>query len=145
MRILGVDFGDRNIGLAVSDKLLITAQALGSYRVKNEEEDKKYFKDLVLKYEIEEIVIGLPLRMDGTPGTRVQKTQKFASWLENVLKLPIVFWDERLTTKQALDILNQQKISGKKKKKLKDQISAAIILSVYLESKRKKSNAHKHH
>lgn len=145
MRILGVDFGDKNIGLAVSDKLLITAQALGSYRVKNEEEDKKYFKDLVLKYEIEEIVIGLPLRMDGTPGTRVQKTQKFASWLENVLKLPIVFWDERLTTKQALDILNQQKISGKKKKKLKDQISATIILSVYLESKRKKSNAHKHH
>lgn len=145
MRILGVDFGDKNIGLAVSDKLLITAQALGSYRVKNEEEDKKYFKDLVLKYEIEEIVIGLPLRMDGTPGTRVQKTQKFASWLENVLKLPIVLWDERLTTKQALDILNQQKISGKKKKKLKDQISAAIILSVYLESKRKKSNAHKHH
>lgn len=145
MRILGVDFGDKNIGLAVSDKLLITAQALGSYRVKNEEEDKKYFKDLVSKYEIEEIVIGLPLRMDGTPGTRVQKTQKFASWLENVLKLPIVFWDERLTTKQAIDILNQQKISGKKKKKLKDQISAAIILSVYLESKRKKSNAHKHH
>ncbi|MCK4430805.1 MAG: Holliday junction resolvase RuvX [Candidatus Aminicenantes bacterium] len=145
MRILGVDFGDKNIGLAVSDKLLITAQALGSYRVKNEEEDKKYFKDLVSKYEIEEIVIGLPLRMDGTPGTRVQKTQKFASWLENVLKLPIVLWDERLTTKQALDILNQQKISGKKKKKLKDQISAAIILSVYLESKRKKSNAHKHH
>lgn len=145
MRILGVDFGDKNIGLAVSDKLLITAQALGSYRVKNEEEDKKYFKDLVSKYEIEEIVIGLPLRMDGTPGTRVQKTQKFASWLENVLKLPIVFWDERLTTKQALNILNQQKISGKKKKKLKDQISATIILSVYLESKRKKSNAHKHH
>lgn len=145
MRILGVDFGDRNIGLAISDKLLITAQALGSYRVKNEEEDKKYFKDLVSKYEIEEIVIGLPLRMDGTPGTRVQKTQKFASWLENVLKLPIVLWDERLTTKQALDILNQQKISGKKKKKLKDQISATIILSVYLESKRKKSNAHKHH
>jgi len=145
MRILGVDFGDKNIGLAVSDKLLITAQALGSYRVKNEEEDKKYFKDLVSKYEIEEIVIGLPLRMDGTPGTRVQKTKKFASWLENVLKLPIVFWDERLTTKQALNILNQQKISGKKKKKLKDQISATIILSVYLESKRKKSNAHKHH
>lgn len=145
MRILGVDFGDKNIGLAVSDKLLITAQALGSYRVKNEEEDKKYFKDLVSKYEIEEIVIGLPLRMNGTPGTRVQKTRKFASWLENVLKLPIVFWDERLTTKQAIDILNQQKISGKKKKKLKDQISAAIILSVYLESKRKKSNAHKHH
>ncbi len=145
MRILGVDFGDKNIGLAVSDKLLITAQALGSYRVKNEEEDKKYFKDLVSKYEIEEIVIGLPLRMDGTPGTRVQKTQKFASWLENALKLPIVLWDERLTTKQALNILNQQKISGKKKKKLKDQISAAIILSVYLESKRKKSNAHKHH
>ena len=78
-------------------------------------------------------------------GALWSEESKFASWLENVLKLPIVLWDERLTTKQALNILNQQKISGKKKKKLKDQISAAIILSVYLESKRKKSNAHKHH
>ena len=138
MRILGIDFGDRNIGLAVSDALLLTAQAIGRYRIQNKEEDKKYFLELVLKYEISEIVIGLPLRMDGSPGTRVEKTKKFARWLERTLNLPIVFWDERLTTQQALKILSQQKIHFRKKKSLKDQISASLILSSYLDSKRTK-------
>jgi putative Holliday junction resolvase len=138
MRILGIDFGDRNIGLAVSDALLLTAQAIGRYRIQNKEEDKKYFLGLVSKYEISEIVIGLPLRMDGSPGTRVEKTKKFARWLERTLNLPIVFWDERLTTQQALKILSQQKIHFRKKKSLKDQISASLILSSYLESKKAK-------
>ena len=142
MRVLGIDFGDRNIGLAVSDKLLITAQGLGRYLLKSKEEDKKYFKELVLKYKISEIVIGLPLRMNGSPGTRVERTKEFASWLEKTLQLPIIFWDERLTTKQALRILSQQKIKNKRKKKiLKDQISASVILSSYLESKRVKNHA----
>ena len=142
MRVLGIDFGDRNIGLAVSDKLLITAQGLGRYLLKSKEEDKKYFKELVLKYEIGKIVIGLPLRMNGSPGTRVERTKEFASWLEKTLQLPIIFWDERLTTKQALRILSQQKIKNKRKKKiLKDQISASVILSSYLESKRAKNHA----
>ena len=142
MRVLGIDFGDRNIGLAVSDKLLITAQGLGSYSSKSKAEDKKYFKELALKYEIGEIVIGLPLRMNGSPGTRVERTKEFASWLEKTLQLPIIFWDERLTTKQALRILSQQKIKNKRKKKiLKDQISASVILSSYLESKRAKNHA----
>jgi putative Holliday junction resolvase len=138
MRILGIDFGDRNIGLAVSDTLLLTAQAIGRYRIQNKEEDKKYFLELVSKYEISEIVVGLPLRMDGSPGTRVEKTKKFARWLERTLNLPIVFWDERLTTQQALKILSEQKIHFRKKKSLKDQISASLILSSYLESKKSK-------
>ncbi len=141
MRVLGIDFGDSHIGLAVSDKLLLTAQALGSYRSKSKEEDKKYFKELVSKYEIGEIVLGFPLRMDGSPGTRVEKTKEFASWLEKILKIPIIFWDERLTTKQALRILGQQKIKAKRKKILEDQIAASIILSSYLESKRIKNHA----
>jgi putative Holliday junction resolvase len=140
MRILGIDFGDRNIGLAVSDALLMTAQAIGRYRLQNKEEDKKYFLELVSKYEISEIVIGLPLRMDGSPGTRVDKTKKFARWLERTLNLPIVFWDERLTTQQALKILSQKKTHFRKKKNLKDQISASLILSSYLESKKAKNH-----
>ena len=136
MRVLGIDFGDRSIGLAVSDKLHVTAQTLGRYRVKSKEEDKKYFKDLVKKYEISKIVIGFPLRMDGSSGTRVEKTKKFAQWLEKTIRLPIIFWDERLTTQQALKILSLQKIKIRRKKILKDQISAALILSSYLESKR---------
>ena len=141
MRVLGIDYGDSHIGLAVSDKLLLTAQALGSYRSKSKEEDKKYFKELVSKYEIGEIVLGFPLRMDGSPGTRVEKTKEFAEWLKKILKIPIVFWDERLTTKQAIRILGHQKIKAKRKKTLEDQIAASVILSSYLESKRGKNRA----
>jgi putative Holliday junction resolvase len=145
MRILGIDFGDKKCGLALSDKLFIIAQALGSYRPKSQKEDEKYFKELVSKYEIGEIVIGLPLRMDGSPGTRVEKTKKFANWLESTLGLPVILWDERLTTKQALKILQQQKIRNKKKKALEDQISAALILSSYLERKRAERHGSQNH
>lgn len=137
MRVLGIDLGDRNIGIAVSDKLLITAQVLDRYRVKSKDEDKKYFKELVEKYEIVKIVVGLPLRMDGSIGPQAEKAKIFAHWLEKTLRLPVVFWDERLTTVQALKILSQQKIKIKRKKILKDQISATLILSSYLESKRR--------
>ena len=133
MRILGIDYGDKNIGLAISDKLLFTAQPLGLYRTINKTEDKKYFLQLASRYKVSKIVIGLPLRLDGSAGTRVEKTKKFAAWLKKTLQLPIVMWDERLTTRQANFILNQQKIKDKKKKKLKDQVSANIILSSYLE------------
>lgn len=145
MRILGLDFGDRSIGLAVSDKLGLTAQGIGQYRVKNRKEDKKFFKDLVSKYDISEIVVGLPLRMDGTQGTRAEKTKEFAGWLEKTLDLPVFFWDERLTTQQALKVLYQQKAKIKTKKRLKDQISAVIILSSYLEKKRANGHAPQNH
>jgi len=140
MRILGIDFGDRSLGLAVSDPLLLTAQALGRYLIQNKEKDKKYFQELVSRYEISEIVIGLPLRMDGSSGTRVEKTKKFARWLERILSLPVTFWDERLTTQQALKIISGQKTDFRKKKILKDQISASLILSSYLESKKAKDD-----
>jgi len=145
MRILGIDYGDSRIGLAVSDSLGITAQPLESYRVKSDKENTEYFKRLLEKFGIEEIVLGFPLRMNGTPGTRAQKTQAFALWLEKKFRLPVVLWDERLTTKQALRILSHQKIDRKVKKQKKDQISAVIILSTYLESKRDKSHASKDH
>ena len=145
MRVLGIDYGDSHISLAVSDKLLLTAQALGSYRSKSKEEDKKYFKELISKYEIGEIVLGFPLRMDGSQGTRVEKTKEFAAWLKKILKIPIIFWDERLTTREAHQILSRQKIKAKRKKTLEDQIAASVILSSYLESKRRKNHANKNH
>ena len=140
MRILGIDFGDRSLGLAVSDPLFLTAQALGRYRIQDKEKDRKYFQELVSRYEIGEIVVGLPLRMDGSSGTRVEKTKKFARWLEKALNLPVTFWDERLTTRQALKIISGQKTDFRKKKILKDQISASLILSGYLESKKAKDD-----
>lgn len=140
-RILGIDYGDRNIGLALTDRLQLTAQPLGSYKLRGEEEDRKYFQELVSKYDIGEIVLGFPLRMDGSSGTRVEKTKEFASWLEKQLGLPIIFWDERLTTRQAFTLMQQQKLKGKTKKSLKDQISATIILLSYLESKQMNPHA----
>ena len=140
MRILGIDYGDRKVGLAVSDPLQITAQALDNYRLIDNNQDRDYFQKLVKELNITKIVLGLPLRMDGTSGPRVDKTKAFAQWLKGFLDVPIVYWDERLTTKQAITILNSQKIKAKAKKKLEDQIAAVLILSSYLEGQRHKSS-----
>lgn len=134
MRILAIDYGDRNLGLALSDPLLITAQGLGRYRSQNRRADLKYFRDLVSRHHISRIVIGLPLRMDGSAGTRAEKTREFADRLKKELGLPIVLWDERLTTHQTRRIMAGEKIRPDRKKILKDQIPAVLILSSYLES-----------
>ncbi len=141
MRVLGIDYGDRHIGLALTDALKLTAQPIGTYDLKaSESENRKYFQDLVARNDVDEIVIGFPLRMDGSEGTRAQRTREFASWLEEAVHKPIVFWDERLTTQQALHYLEDRRVGRKKKKKCEDQISAVIILSTYLERKRRDSN-----
>lgn len=137
MRVLGIDYGDRHIGLALSDPLLITAQPLGTYELTGKDNvDRQHFRDLVAKHDVGEIVVGDPLRMNGSSGTRAAKTRVFAAWLEKAVGKPIVFMDERLTTRQALNVLQDEKLRGKKKKEWEDQIAAVIILSTYLEQKR---------
>jgi putative pre-16S rRNA nuclease len=136
MRILGIDYGDRHIGLALSDPLLITAQPFGSYELTGRESvDRRYFQDLVAGHDVGEIVLGNPLRMDGSSGSRTEKTRSFAAWLEKAVGKPVVLLDERLTTRQALKTLDD-KLRGKKKKDWEDRIAAVIILSTYLEQKR---------
>jgi putative Holliday junction resolvase len=137
MRVLGVDYGDRHIGLALSDPLLITAQPLCSYELTGQENvDRRYFQDLVARHDVAEIVLGNPLRMDGSSGTRAEKTRVFAAWLEKAVGKPVVLLDERLTTRQALKTLDDEKLRGRKKKDWEDRIAAVIILSTYLERKR---------
>ena len=137
MRVLGIDYGDRHIGLAVSDALGVTSQPLETYLFKNRpEEDAPFFKDLVARQEIGEIVVGLPLRMDGSSGTRADKTRAFARWLGAAVERPVVFWDERLTTHQALNVMLEQKVRTRDKRSVVNQISAAIILQSYLDSRR---------
>jgi putative holliday junction resolvase len=137
MRVLGIDYGDRHIGLALSDVLLITAQPFGTYLLTGRErEDRKYFQDLVARHDIQEIVVGDPLRMDGTAGTRAEKTRRFAAWLEKAVGKPVLFIDERLTTREALGLLRDRNLRGREKKEREDQIAAVIILSTYLERKR---------
>lgn len=137
MRVLGIDYGDRHIGLALSDPLLITAQPLGSYALTGRENvDRRYFQDLVARHDVGEIVLGNPLRMDGSSGTRTEKTRAFAAWLEKAVGKPVTLIDERLTTRQALKTLDDGKLRGPKKKDWEDRIAAVIILSTYLERKR---------
>jgi len=140
MRVLGVDYGDRHVGLALSDPLLITAQPLGSYELTGrDDEDRAYFQGLVERHEVSEIVVGNPLRMDGSSGTRAELTRAFAAWLEKAAGRSVVLLDERLTTQQALKILDDLKLRGKKKKDWEDRLAAVIILSTYLERKRGES------
>jgi len=140
MRILGIDYGDRHIGLALSDPLLLTAQPFGTYRLTGrEKEDRKFFQDLVAGQDVQEIVIGDPLRMDGSSGTRAEKTRQFSAWLKKAVGKPIFFFDERLTTREALHILGEAGVRGRDKKAHEDQIAAVIILQTYLETKRSAS------
>ncbi len=136
MRILGLDYGDRHVGLALSDPLGLTAQPLGQMILAGEAENKNSFADLVHKHDVGEIVVGLPLRMNGSPGTRAEKTRKFAVWLEKALGLPVTLWDERLTTQQAAGFMKEQKMHWKTKKKVEHQISATLILQSYLDHRR---------
>jgi putative Holliday junction resolvase len=136
MRILGIDYGDKRIGLALSDPLGVTSQPLGFYERRSKKQDAEYFSGLVSEYHVSRIVVGLPLNMDGTEGSRAEKTRKFAEWLKNALSLPVVFWDERLTTKEALMIMRDKQVKDKNKKSEKDKIAASLILSSYLESRR---------
>lgn len=138
MRILGIDYGDRHVGLALSDPLLITASPLGAYTMTGDRgRDGKYFRELVAGRGVDEIVVGFPLRMDGSEGGRVEKTREFAAWLEKCVGRPVVFMDERLTSREAQEIMREENIrEPRKKKEREDALAAVIILSTYLERKR---------
>lgn len=133
MRILGLDYGDRHVGLALSDPLQLTAQPIGQYTLVNEDEDRKYFGTLIGEHGVAKIVVGLPLRMDGSQGRRVEKTREFARWLEKTFNLPVILWDERLTSRQAAGILADQKVRWRKRKQIEHQMAASLLLQSYLE------------
>jgi len=136
-RILGIDFGDKHIGLAISDPLGLTAQYLGKYTRGSTQEDLSYFQSLFVRFKIKEVVIGFPLSMNGQFNPRTEKTKEFARWLEKNFAKPVVLWDERLTTKQAQAILHEQKVDSRQRKKYEDGLAATLILANYLESKRR--------
>ncbi len=135
MRILGLDYGDRNIGVAVSDSLGWTAQGKGVIRETDLHVILAEIKEYIKKYDIQEIVIGLPFNMDGSRGPRAEKTQAFINFLKNNLDLPMHSWDERLTTKQAENVLLSADMSRAKRKKVIDKMAAALILQSYLDAK----------
>lgn len=135
---MGLDFGDKTIGIAISDPLGWTAQSKTVIKRNNLRDDFAKLKEFLDEYNIKEIVVGLPVHLDGTAGTRVKKTEEFVNFLKKRVDIPIKMWDERLTTQQAENILLEADLSRKKRKQVIDQLAASIILQSYLDAKKNK-------
>ncbi|MBE5872785.1 MAG: Holliday junction resolvase RuvX [Lachnospiraceae bacterium] len=136
MRIMGLDFGSKTVGVAVSDPLLITAQGLEIIRRKEENKLRQTLariEELIVEYEVEEIVLGLPKNMNATEGVRVELTNEFKEKLERRTGLPVTMWDERLTTVAADKAMMEAGIRRENRKDYVDMIAATLILQGYLD------------
>lgn len=138
MRIMGLDYGSKTVGVAVSDPFGWTAQGIETIH-RTEEANLVVtiarLKEHIQAYEIESIVLGYPKNMNNTEGERSDKTRYFKQRLEKDLNLPVIIWDERLSTMGALRILEEANIHKKNHKKVIDKMAAAYILQGYLDSK----------
>ena len=138
MRKMGLDFGSKTVGVAISDPLLITAQGIEIVRRKYESKLRQTLariEELLVEYEVDEIVLGYPKNMNDTLGDRVQKTEEFKEKLERRTGLPVALWDERLTTVAADKLMMEAGIRREHRKDYVDQIAASFILQGYLDLK----------
>ncbi|MCR4430754.1 MAG: Holliday junction resolvase RuvX [Tepidanaerobacteraceae bacterium] len=132
MRILGLDIGEKKIGVAISDELGFTAQGIGVIARQTLEQDLKQIENLVRQYNIDKIVLGLPRNMNGTFGPQSQLVKSFGELLKRNIKIEISYWDERLTTIEAERSLIEGDMSRKKRRGVIDKIAAVLILQGYL-------------
>ena len=132
-RILGLDFGSKKIGVAVSDELRLTAHGLENVRARPAAKAIEVLKQLVKEYNAAEIVIGLPLNMDGTSGPGAEAARAFAARLTAELSVKVHLSDERLTTVMAEKALLEANLSREKRKKLRDRVAAVLILQNFLD------------
>lgn len=136
MRIMGLDFGSKTVGVAVSDPLLITAQSLEIIRRKSENKLRQTYariEELAQEYEVEKFVVGLPKNMNATEGERAEKSREFAEGLFRRTGIEVVMWDERLTTVAADKTMMEAGIRREHRKEYVDAIAASFILQGYLD------------
>ena len=133
-RILALDYGTKRIGVALSDELGWTAQPLETFERRTLDRDVVHIAALVESHSVERVVLGLPLQLDGREGPAVRAMREFTDKLEASLPVPVVLWDERMTTKAAEELLIAADVSRKKRKGIVDRIAAAILLRSYLEA-----------
>ncbi|MBO4890251.1 MAG: Holliday junction resolvase RuvX [Lachnospiraceae bacterium] len=140
MRILGLDYGSRTVGVAISDPLCCTAQGVEIIRRESENKLRKTFariEEIIGRYgDVEEIVLGYPKNMNNTVGDRGQKSEEFKAALERRCGLPVVLWDERLTTVAAERAMMESGIRREDRGKYVDEIAAMLILQGYLDYRR---------
>lgn len=137
MRIMGLDYGAKTVGVAVSDELLLTAQPVET--IKRERESKlrrtlARIEELMEEYQVEKVVIGLPKKLNNDEGDRCERTREFAQMVERRSGLEVVFWDERLTTVMADAALAEGGVAKQERKQYIDKVAASLILKGYLES-----------
>ena len=136
MRIIGLDFGSKTVGVAVSDELLITAQGIEIVRRKSENKLRQTLariEELIKEYNVEKIVLGFPKNMNNSEGERCEKTLEFKEMLERRTGLTVELWDERLTTVAADNLMMEAGIRRETRKEYVDQIAASFILQGYLD------------
>lgn len=138
MRILAVDYGDARTGLASCDKYESIASPVGTVAERNQDVLVRKISDKAKELGTEHIVVGLPMNMDGSRGERAQKCEEFAKKLSESTGLEVSMWDERVTTVQAIGILNETNVRGKRRKAVIDTVAATLILESYLEYRKKK-------
>ena len=135
-RIMGLDIGDKTIGVAVSDLMGLTAQGVTTIKRVGKKKDIEAIKQIIAEKQVNKIVSGLPKNMNGTVGPQGEKVQKFCELLKEETNLPIEFWDERLSTVAAERTLIEGNVRRENRKKVIDMLAAVIILQGYLDSKR---------
>jgi putative Holliday junction resolvase len=135
---MGLDYGDKTIGVAVSDEFGWTAQGVEVIRRRKPEDDLERLRQIAGEYEVSDIVVGLPKNMNNTIGPRGEICIAFSDTLRDALQLPVMLWDERLTTVSAQRTLLEADVSRKKRKLVVDKMAAALILQNYLDSKSKR-------
>ena len=137
MRILGLDYGSKTVGVAVSDALLLTAQSVETIRREKESKLRQTLariEAIIEEYKVDKIVLGYPKNMNDTEGIRCEKTKEFKEMLERRTSLEVILWDERLSTVEADEILMESGVRREHRKDYVDQLAAAIILQGYLDS-----------
>lgn len=136
MKIMAVDYGDARTGLAVCDRTETLASPVGVLQEKSMAKVAEKIVYATREFEVGMVVLGLPVNMDGTEGFRAEKTRKLGGMLQNLLPLPVEYWDERSTTKSAENLLSETGTYGKKRKEVLDAVAATIILESYLAHRR---------
>lgn len=137
MRVLGLDVGTKTVGVAISDEMGWTAQGLETIRINEKRENFGFarIQELVASYGVEAFVVGLPKNMNGSIGERGQACQRYGEQLKELFQLPVIMWDERLSTMAAERLLISADVSRKKRKQVIDKMAAVVILQGYLDSK----------
>ena len=137
MKIMGIDFGTKRMGIALSDELFITAQGADTIQRKDLKADLEAISNIVSRSNVIEIVVGLPISMNGTHSRKTEEVLEFACILAKAVSVPVKTWDERLTTVQADRAMMEAGLNGFKRRRLADKVASGLILQSYLDSRKR--------